>query len=296
MGKELFARLLPIQGYLGAIEWQKGDDVYVIDRQGAPLYFQKPGSLKTPFSIALNPFPATAEGTFEFNPGDPLHKRGTCIFRSTDGKPICDLSQSVLVDLNRALAPCPAAGCRKLLSGEVCRAGSFEGLAGLLVLIPEASADAGDQECDCRVSPWCRSALDAVLLVLGGARTKDAQMLLGGCNKLIGLGPGLTPSGDDLLLGFFATHRIWASALWQMIIDSRLNASLQASAGRTHIISSALLRAALQGMFAEIIYDLFESLSGPPEKTTAQADKLLRIGHTSGTDLLTGIILGLMTL
>lgn len=296
MGKELFARLLPIQGYLGVIEWRKGDDVYVIDRQGAPLYLQKPGSLKTPFSIALNPFPATSEGAFEFNLGDLLHKRDTCIFRSTDGKPICDLSQPVLVDLNRALAPCPAAACRKLLYGEVLRAGSFEGLAGLLVLIPEASADAGDQGCDGRVSPWCRSALDAVLLVLGGARTKDAQMLLSGCNKLIGLGPGLTPSGDDLLLGFFATHRIWASALWQMIIDSRLNASLQASAGRTHIISSTLLRAALQGTFAEIIYDLFESLSYHPEKTAAQADKLLRIGHASGTDLLTGIILGLMTL
>jgi Protein of unknown function (DUF2877) len=300
MGEEFFAQFFPLQGYFGVIGWQKGDDLCVINGLGAPVYFQRRGSLKTPFSIALNAFPTNGEGVPEFSLGDRLYKRDTRIFRSPDEKQFCTFSNPVLVDLNRTLAPPPTAELRhafqQLLSGEICRTGNFEGLAGLLLLIPGTSSHGDSRENDHQVSEWCRSALNAALLLVAGARRRDAQLLLTGWERLIGLGPGLTPSGDDLLIGFLATHRVWYSALWQMIADSRLNASLRAAARRTHILSSALLLSALHGTFAEIIYELFEALLFYPEKAQDKADELLRVGHTSGADLLTGVILGLMTL
>jgi hypothetical protein len=298
IGKQLLAYLRAHEGYLGVVEWQKEKDACLIDFNRSPIYLQNPGSLKTPLSIALDSSALLGSGVRALTVGDRLHKRESCIVRLPDQSWSFDLSQATAVDLNRTLRPYPAnqalSRYREVLARGVYRQGNFEGLAGLLSLVPGAPPSAGDDRR--RPSTWCQHALEAVMLLLDGARARDGHIFAKGWERLTGLGPGFTPSGDDLLLGFLAAHRMWSSPFWQMTVDSPLRKSLQATASRTTILSSALLRSALEGSFAETIFRLFEALISEPDKTGGAIEELLRTGNSTGSDLLTGVILGLMTL
>jgi len=94
---------------------------------------------------------------------------------------------------------------------------------------------------------------------------------------LIGLGPGLTPSGDDYLGGMLVALRALgrdaqAEALWRWL-EPRLAAG-------TSAISAAHLAAAAAGEAHEIVHEV---LADP-----RQAQKLDGIGHCSGWDAFAG--------
>lgn len=88
---------------------------------------------------------------------------------------------------------------------------------------------------------------------------------------LLGLGKGLTPSGDDFLIGFLAANRL-----------ARRNVSLNLDFNRTNYISGEFLRYALNGIFSE---DLNEFLT----KDISKIKNIISYGHTSGSDTLLGI-------
>jgi hypothetical protein len=106
--------------------------------------------------------------------------------------------------------------------------------------------------------------------------------------QLIGLGPGLTPSGDDYLGGVLMALR-WlgrssqADSLWRWL-EPRL-------AGRTSAISAAHLAAAAAGQVHEALHEVLENLSAwqVPDLLPSLA-KLDRVGHSSGWDALAGIV------
>lgn len=99
---------------------------------------------------------------------------------------------------------------------------------------------------------------------------------------LIGLGPGLTPSGDDFLCGIFAglllaqlENHPFAAALHREVLLHMQN---------TNDISQAFLSCALSGQFSEPVKCL------PQAKTSGQIlEAFRRIGHSSGMDTLAGI-------
>ncbi len=107
---------------------------------------------------------------------------------------------------------------------------------------------------------------------------------------LVGAGKGLTPAGDDLLVGFL-------SALY--FADSQLLQSLPAFLlsdfeDRTTFVSSLALRAALQGSFSWHIINLYRNLKdGTGEDLLSALEKLNSVGSTSGLDMLAGIFFGL---
>ncbi|TAK88351.1 MAG: DUF2877 domain-containing protein [Betaproteobacteria bacterium] len=97
--------------------------------------------------------------------------------------------------------------------------------------------------------------------------------------QLIGLGPGLTPSGDDYLGGMLVALRacgrgVQADGLWRWL-QPRL-------AGRTSAISAAHLAAAAAGEAHEALHDV---LNGD-----LQLEKLDAVGHCSGWDALAGAL------
>lgn len=107
--------------------------------------------------------------------------------------------------------------------------------------------------------------------------------------RLAGLGPGLTPSGDDFVLGVMA-------ALWLLDDREPLAAMAAACAPCTTQLSRAFLAAAAQGQFMETWHHLAGALARQDESGCREA--MLRIaacGATSGRDALAGFAMLLMS-
>lgn len=108
---------------------------------------------------------------------------------------------------------------------------------------------------------------------------------------LLGLGPGLTPSGDDLLSGvLIACRHLGADRL-----AGELAHHLLAEAGhRTTAVSQGHLQAAARGYGAAPLHDLLLAVSARSQRGLRQTlDAAAKIGHSSGFDALGGILLTL---
>lgn len=115
-------------------------------------------------------------------------------------------------------------------------------------------------------------------------------------DKLIGLGTGLTPSGDDFLGGMsFAVHHLQAA-----YPDSDFTAytiPIESYRSRTHSISFTLLKDHASGHAIEPLHQIINGiLSGESfESISPSVSQLTQIGHSTGWDLLTGLLVGLLT-
>lgn len=105
---------------------------------------------------------------------------------------------------------------------------------------------------------------------------------------LIGLGPGLTPSGDDflagLMIGLRATgNRSAAAALWDWLEPQ--------AAKLTSAISRAHLAAAAHGEAHEALHACVEALFGAnAPRWGVHLARLDAVGHCSGRDGLAGVV------
>jgi hypothetical protein len=105
---------------------------------------------------------------------------------------------------------------------------------------------------------------------------------------IAGLGPGLTPSGDDLLVGIMHAVTVWPT-LATGAGGPRLRVRIaEAATPRTTRISGAYLRAAAEGWAAEPWHRLVAVLGGEAAGLDAVVAGVLRVGETSGADALTG--------
>jgi hypothetical protein len=109
---------------------------------------------------------------------------------------------------------------------------------------------------------------------------------------LLGLGPGLTPSGDDLAMGFLLTINRWGERLSPGLDASRLNQSiLGAAAVKTSTLSANLIYCASQGEADERLVSALDGImTGVPE-TSVCVSHLLNWGSNSGCDALAGMAL-----
>jgi hypothetical protein len=111
---------------------------------------------------------------------------------------------------------------------------------------------------------------------------------------LIGLGPGLTPSGDDFLVGclrgLWLTSRDDAAA--RMMLDCIGDRLLADLSERTTQVGAEFLRHACGGAFAEILDHAAEALVIPtqPQRVQHAIASLLAQGETSGTDTARGLL------
>lgn len=107
--------------------------------------------------------------------------------------------------------------------------------------------------------------------------------------RIVGLGPGMTPSGDDALIGL-------AAALWAIDHPCRgfLADAVDDAAVRTTAVSVTLLRHAAAGEFSERLQRLLAALLGDDEAAIEPAvERAMAWGATSGTDCLVGVLFGL---
>ncbi len=129
--------------------------------------------------------------------------------------------------------------------------------------------------------PW-RSTLHRAEKTVRRGGLLEATEILGG------LGPGLTPAGDDVLAGILLAHRALAGA---GVEDGLL--AIARSAVTTDL-SRALLAWAARGQAVEPVHDLLAALATGDRPAAVMAmERVANLGASSGADLLLGLRLGL---
>ena len=104
--------------------------------------------------------------------------------------------------------------------------------------------------------------------------------------RLVGAGPGLTPSGDDVLCGLLLGLRL--SGRPEAV--ARLWGQVAPRLASTTALSAALLREAAEGYAVPPVVALTTALAdGEPREVERRVAEVLAIGHTSGADLLAGL-------
>ncbi len=119
----------------------------------------------------------------------------------------------------------------------------------------------------------------------------DAHIDAESIAPLLGLGPGLTPSGDDYLGGMLVA----LSLIGQTCLRARLWQALEPLlVHRTTKISHAHLAAAAEGFGGAALHDLICAiLVGATDTRPPAIAAVTAIGHTSGWDALAGAIAAL---
>lgn len=109
--------------------------------------------------------------------------------------------------------------------------------------------------------------------------------------SLIGLGQGLTPSGDDLISGLLMALHATGCTESATTLAAFVRAT---SMDATNPLSRWLLEAAIAGHPSEAMRQMLEALlTGDKAALPAAYARLQSIGHTSGIDMLAGSLLGL---
>jgi hypothetical protein len=126
---------------------------------------------------------------------------------------------------------------------------------------------------------------------------RDMPGVLQGADALVGLGGGLTPSGDDFLGGLlFCVNTIQRLYPGFIYLDSSEQALfIESARKRTHLISFTLLKDMTNGQAVEPLHELIDSiLSDQAPESFRSGSSLTQIGHSTGWDLLTGALTGLL--
>ena len=147
---------------------------------------------------------------------------------------------------------------------------------------------------------------DSVGTVVAALKAGDDVAAFAAARRIVGLGPGLTPSGDDRLAGLIAGTLVLAPSIASASsgradggaagADSvgateRLGHAVAAAAeGRTTSVSAALLRHAASGQMADPATALVRAWVAADRDTVRATDRLLAVGSSSGRDLALGLL------
>jgi len=131
-------------------------------------------------------------------------------------------------------------------------------------------------------------AVEAGRKLVRGLASVDLTAASGAAGELAGLGAGLTPAGDDFLVGAML-------ALWSSVDPSQARRTcrtlLDAAGPKTNRLSRAWMRAAAEGEAAEAWHGLVQAvIQGEGQAVRRAGHRIIRQGHTSGADALTGYV------
>lgn len=129
---------------------------------------------------------------------------------------------------------------------------------------------------------------------------------------LVGLGQGLTPSGDDFLCGLAlalqmraaSTHtRIRVSSLavdtWLWGLAAKLgtiSSTIASPEELTGIVSKGFLYLASQGRFSTMLVQFVRAFADPAQDLEGVFEQLSHYGHSSGLDCATGFLFGMVAM
>jgi len=231
--------------------------------------------------------------------------------------PFLQISNEVILDLDAATEwkppdvgpkhPKPltvVTACVRRLVEAVMKLGNAKGFGQMIPqLSPQMSPMTsslvdGNKQTISNTDPLLARARNSILDLAMACLTFDMMEVAWRGRELVGLGPGLTPSGDDFLGGLlFAAHSLKTAYpqdfSWEEepVIDLINWASTQ-----THPISHAILGDHAFGQGPEPLHDVVMSLLKGQDlgRTFKGARRLIEIGETSGWDILAGMLTGML--
>jgi hypothetical protein len=171
--------------------------------------------------------------------------------------------------------------------------GNLAGLGELLALLPLDVDEATTR----KLNIFASFALNRIVRLEQAFSSEEREALKDAVRELVGLGPGLTPSSDDMLAGLILLCVLYAKNCECPQHASQLLAQVitEETRGRTTIISEEYLRQAASGRGNEPVVRLCNALlTGERESVELETKRVLATGETSGTDTVLGIVLGTM--
>jgi hypothetical protein len=234
--------------------------VNLLGTDGRLLTLHGPGPLAAPFAVALD----ERLRWRELEPGIPVEREGRACLAL--GALRLDCSAARVIDTSIGAGADPGA------------------LAAALAEAPRRPA-----------APSLASAiaLEGRRRLAEGLRRGDADRFVDGARRLIGLGEGLTPAGDDLLVGSLAVTQRFRP---DFVLDNPGigQALANTACAGTTLVAREFLLEALEGRFSEIVIALLTAADVPGAR--AALDDLLKLGATSGADTATGMRLAVEAL
>lgn len=227
---------------------------------GGLVTFHGPGALAAPFAAALPGMPCGAAL-------DP----GRVVWRESDrlrvGETAIGWDEAETVDLVLESTPGPP--------------------RAVAVATRESAREGGS------AALWSGAGRRGQRALALGIRFADAGAFVAGAQALIGLGEGLTPAGDDCLVGAFAV--LWRFGRWRLSALGRASGAIAEATERgTTTVGRAFLVHALGGEFSEAVGALLRAETITEARVAAAS--LRAMGGTSGTDTLSGMRLAFAAL
>jgi Protein of unknown function (DUF2877) len=249
-----------------------------------------------------------------------MHRR--CILASSRPRSICRpgqtfwvdgpflrISDQVILDLDSATEwRLPAVGpecakplhilhaCTRRLLEAVIMVGNAKGLGQMIPFI--SSLVDGNKQAISATDPLLAKAQDSILDLATACLDFDMTEVARRGRELVGLGPGLTPSGDDFLGGLLFTAHSLKTAYPQDVNweEEPVMDLVHWASTQTHPISHAILRDHASGHGPKPLHDVVASLLNGQDlsHTMGAAERLLGIGETSGWDILAGMLTGML--
>lgn len=129
-------------------------------------------------------------------------------------------------------------------------------------------------------NPLVRSMGEALRTLVDRPSREKWEVL----RTLVGRGGGLTPASDDFIVGYAFAHMLRGDPLEMKALDN----------AATTDISRAYLAAASEGAFSAAFLELFEAIEMKEQELMMRRILYLAsTGHSSGTDALIGLTVGL---
>ncbi len=262
------------------------DELVWLAAEGVPMHrrsVQIRGYLPTP---RLHSSFTVKEGTLRFDYGVEIDLEGVCVWTPNlprvDDLPHLRELYDLLIDITCSLADLPSA-------------------KGFGCLLPEIAKIAHGQPVPSTIpteSPVLNLAWPGIREIFNTNSSNDPTQFIKSAERLIGLGEGLTPSGDDFIGGMLFTSEI-LHKLYQVHQDFRhqdLQLFLAYAKRNTNLISYTLLKDHAGGHGSEVLHQFVNAvLTGEPQERIHRfALKLTEVGHSTGWDILAGVWTGML--
>jgi hypothetical protein len=279
-------RAIRQEGWSGEILAVHPRSCYLLDEDGA-IYAVVENSLGNgPLNLVI---PSTTPPPFQhFSVGETVRSTGEILMLS-DSLDVGLASAQLWDPKPHPALGADAEGLRRALTALVATATTRSPEGSLARLLPYLQAeDLPDPLQKVRHFPRSHALMGGLAEALARRNRRSLKVVT---SSMAGLGPGLTPAGDDFLSGV-----LLALALTR---DQRDDAELGEIAGmlvetagpRTGEISAAYLKAAHAGEASEAWHRLLGAIAGGDSRTLEEAaHAVFQVGETSGADMLAGFL------